>query len=121
MLAILTREVKNYLKSPLFWIGVVIVIFGVFLTVNPYLDTRYLAEGEEIANDYPGAVHEGEVYEGYVPSGEEQRREIWEHTIQENLIQSFHMSEKEAETAVTEMKGMDIKQACAHLEKEYSY
>lgn len=121
MLAILKREVKNYLKNPLFWIGVIIVIFGVFQTVNPYLDTRYLAEGEEIVNNYPGEVPEGEVYEGYLPSGEEQRREIWEQTIQENIIQNFHMSEKEAEAVITEMKGMDIKQACAHLEKEYRY
>lgn len=121
MLAILKREVKNYLKSPLFWIGVVIVIFGVFQMVNPYLDTRYLAEGEEIVNDYPGAVHEGEVYEGYVPSGAEQRREIWEHMIQESFIQNFHMSERETEAVVTEMKGMNINQACAYLEKEYRY
>ena len=29
MIAIFKREVKNYLKRPLFWIGIVLVIYGV--------------------------------------------------------------------------------------------
>lgn len=121
MLAILKREVKNYIKNPLFWIGIAIVIFGVFQAVAPYLDTRYLAQGEEIVNDYPKAVYEGEVYEGYVPSKEEQRREIWEQEVRRNFISEFHMSEEEAKAVIMEMKGMNVTQACSYLEKEYEY
>ena len=30
MKAVMKREVKNYLKNPLFWVGIVVVIFGLF-------------------------------------------------------------------------------------------
>lgn len=121
MLVILKREVKNYIKNPLFWIGIIIVIWGVFQAVNPYLATRYLAQGEEIVNDYPQTGFMGEVYEGYVPSGEEQRREIWEQEIRKTLISEFYMREEEAEGVIAEMREMDVTQACRYLEKEYGY
>ena len=38
MSAIFKREVKNYLKRPLFWIGIVLVIYGVFDATSEYLD-----------------------------------------------------------------------------------
>ena len=43
MTAIIKREIKNYLKRPLFWIGVAVVILGVFQNVRPYLETRYVS------------------------------------------------------------------------------
>ncbi len=34
MIAIFRREIKNYLKRPLFWIGVLLVIYGVFNAIQ---------------------------------------------------------------------------------------
>ena len=42
MIAIFKREIKNYLKRPLFWVGILLVIYGVFNTTSPYLMTHYL-------------------------------------------------------------------------------
>ena len=50
MLPILKREVKNYIRNPLFWIGILIIAFMIFQNVSPYLDIHYLAEGETIVN-----------------------------------------------------------------------
>lgn len=121
MFAILKREVKNYLKRPLFWAGMIMVILGVYGSVGPYLNTRYLSPGESIVNDYPDTIHEGEVYEGYVPSSEEQRRRLWEETIQESLIWDLQMEEKMAETVIMEIKDMDIMDACRYLEEHCRY
>lgn len=121
MRAILKREIKNYLKRPLFWIGVVIVIFGVFQQVSPYLGTRCLKPGEKIENDHPEGVYEGEVYEGYLPSSEEERRKLWENDVRETLTEEFEMSEKEAEGVLAEMKGMEVLEACEYLKQEYKY
>lgn len=121
MFAILKRTVKDYIKNPLFWIGIGIVILGVYETTEPYLKTHYLTQEEKIVNDYPEIVHEGEVYEGYVPSTEEQRREAWETAIQESLLLNFQMSQAEAEAVITEIRNKDITQACEYLEKEYQY
>lgn len=120
MCSILKREVRNYMRKPLFWIGIAIVAFMVFQAVYPYLNIHYLAEGEEVVNDYPETFRDGDVFEGYVPMDEELRREAWEEQIQETLISEFQMNHNEAQDVINEMKGMDIQEACRHLE-QYGY
>ena len=89
MWPILKREVKNYIKNPLFWLGIAIGVLIVFLNVNPYLKIRYWVEGETIVNDEPDAYGDRDVFNGYVPTEEELRREMWEERIQETLISVF--------------------------------
>ncbi|MCM1025839.1 MAG: ABC transporter permease [Roseburia sp.] len=120
MCPILTREVRNYIKKPLFWIGIAAVAFMVFQSVGPYLRIRYLAEGEEIVNDYPETFREGDVFEGYVPTDEAARREAWEAYVQETLVSELRMKREEAQAVIRETEGMDIMEACRHLE-EYRY
>ena len=40
MIAIFKREVKNYLKWPLFWVGVLLVIYGVFNICHRFSYTK---------------------------------------------------------------------------------
>ncbi len=117
MWPILKREVKNYIKNPLFWLGIAIGVLIVFLNVNPYLKIRYWVEGETIVNDEPDAYGDRDVFNGYVPTEEELRREMWEERIQETLISVFGMDNEEAQAVIDEMKEMDVMAACAHLEK----
>ena len=121
MYLILKREVKNYIKRPLFWIGIAVVVLMVFLNVRPYLDIHYLAEGENIVNDYPEIFRDGDVFEGYVPTKEELRREVWEEQIQETLISVFQMNHAQAQSLINEMHEMDIMAACKYLEKYNFY
>lgn len=121
MKAIIRREILNYLKRPLFWIAVVVVIFGVFQQLNPYLNIHYFTSEEELKNDYPETVHEGDIFEGYIPLSEEEHRSLWEKTIRENLLSGFGMDEDESSDVIQEMSGMDIKEACQYLEEQYRY
>lgn len=121
MYAILKREIKNYVKRPLFWIGIGIVIWGVYSCVSPYLDIHYLAPGETIVNNYPETIHAGEVYEGYVPSTDAQRRYFFENKIQETFVEYLGRTPAEADAAIDKMKDMDISEACDYLEKQYHY
>ena len=121
MKAIIKREIFNYLKRPLFWLAVVIVIFGVFKQLEPYLSIHYISSTEELENDYPDIVHEGEVYEGYVPSDDEERLEIWKEKIKEELTGEFGLSSDEAEAVIGKMRGMEISDAFQYLEEEYGY
>lgn len=116
MWSILKREVKNYMKNPLLWLGIAIGVFMVFQNVSPYLDIHYLAEGETIVNDYPQNYRDGDVFDGYVPTKKESRREMWEERIREVLISEFEMDNEGAQSVIDEMKGMDLKTACDHLE-----
>ena len=64
MMAIMKREIRNYLKRPLFWLGVVIVVLGVYVHLDPYLKIHYIRSEEELleifwAEDFPYPVHVG--------------------------------------------------------------
>ena len=96
MKAIIRREILNYLKRPLFWIAIVVVIFGVFQQLNPYLNIHYITSEDELKNEYPETVHKGEAFEGYIPVTTEEHRELWENAIQESLVSDFGMSNDEA-------------------------
>lgn len=121
MLAVFTREMKNYLKRPLFWLGIAIVICGVYSCVSPYLTIHYLAPGETIVNDYPETFRSAEVYEGYVPSTAEEQRKLFEQNTAALFIETWNMTAEEANAVIEEMKDMDISQACDFLETQYRY
>ena len=120
MWSILKREVRNYLKNPLLWIGIAVGIWMVFQNVGPYLDIHYLEDGELIKNDAPETYRDGDVFDGYVPTTKETRRQLWEKQIQETLISAFGMDSAKAQAVIREMKEMDLAKACEHLEN-YRY
>lgn len=124
MMAIMKREIRNYLKRPLFWLGVVIVVLGVYMQLDPYLKIHYIKSEEELlenfpADEFPDQVHDGDVWEGYIPCSGEEQRKLWENSIKEGLISEFSMNEKEADTVIEVLQGMELKEACEYLEREY--
>lgn len=121
MIAIFKREIKNYLKRPLFWVGIAIVIYGVFSVTSPYLTTYYLAPGEKIINDYPVTVRIGDVHEGYIPATPEKQRELWHEKLKQALIDEFEMSDSEAQDVIVKLADMDLEEAYTYLEKEYNW
>ncbi len=121
MWSILKREVKNYVKNPLFWLGIAMGVLVVFYNVSPYLNIHYLREGEDIVNENPETYGDGDVFNGYVPTEDALRRELWEERIRENLISVLGMDHVGAQSVIDEMKGMDIPAACTHLESYRFY
>lgn len=121
MIAIFKREVKNYLKWPLFWVGVLLVIYGVFNATSPYLTTHYLEQGEKIVNDYPDTVDSADVYEGYIPANPEKHREIWIGQIKQGLMAEFEMSDLDAQSVINNLADMELEEAFVYLEEEYDW
>ena len=111
MIAIIRREIKNYFKRPLFWIGVLLVIYGVFSDTSPYLHTRYLAEGEKIANDKPAISDEGEVYEGYIPADPKKHRELWHEQLKQALLEDGE-TDAEVQKVIGKIENMELEEAC---------
>lgn len=121
MRAIIRREILNYLKSPWFWLAIVVVTVGVFQQLNPYLNIHYITSEEELKNNDPETVYKGEIFEGYIPVNQEEHRELWENRIQENLSADLGMDSGKASDIIQEMRGLEIKEACRYLEEECGY
>ena len=120
MIAIIKREIKNYFKRPLFWIGVLIVIYGVFSNTSPYLHTHYLAEGGEIINEKPYTSNEGEVYEGYIPADTEKHRKLWEEQLKQTLLEDGE-TEAEVQEIIGNIENMELEEAFHYLDEKYDW
>lgn len=102
MIAIFKREIRNYLKRPLFWVGVLLVIYGVFNATSPYLTTHYLTTGEEIINDQSNTWHYFIIQNASMKqqSKLEQKRSIWKTTAMEN----FPVNSRRLKTGILPIK-----------------
>ncbi len=122
MRAIVRRELKNFLKNPLFWLGFIIVTVGVYQDTSPWLGLHYFRSDQEIAAlPEVEVISDGDILGGYIPVEPEERRKLWEQEIKEALEQEFQMTEKEAESVIETMSSMEIEDACSYLEEHYGY
>lgn len=123
MRAIIKREIKNYIKNPIFWIGIIIVIFGVYKTVGPYLNIHYFQSDQEIQNLVIEDESDREFIQGYIPSSGERQLEMGLAEIKSSFIKDFALSEKDAEAVIGEVRENNdtISQINEYLETNYQF
>lgn len=120
MKAIIKRELKNYLKNPIFWAGLIVVVTGVYQMVSPYLKIHYFKSDQEIQAIHVESPIDAEITDGYVPSSPEQQMELGSKVIRKNLIEELEMSEADADEIISKIRKMSIPEACEYL-KKYKY
>ena len=47
MKAIIKRQIKSYLKTPIFWVGILVVFIEVYRLLVPYLTIHYVEKDEK--------------------------------------------------------------------------
>ena len=52
MKAIIKRQIKSYLKNPLFWVGILVVFIGVYQLLAPYLTIHYVEKDEKLPTEH---------------------------------------------------------------------
>ena len=122
MKAIIKRNLKNYLKNPIFWTGLIVVLISMYQTLAPYLSIHYVKSDETFRK--VKMASDGDVMEGCIPATPDKERELWEKEIVKILQDTengFGMSEVEAEAVISEMKQMEITEACQYLKTEYHF
>ena len=122
MKAIIKRNLKNYLKNPIFWTGLIVVLISMYQTLAPYLSIHYVKPDETFRK--VKMASDGDVMEGCIPATPDKERELWEKEIVKILQDTengFGMSEVEAEAVISEMKQMKITEACQYLKTEYHF
>ena len=120
MKAVIWRELKNFLKNPLFWAGLLVALVGIYQNLEPYLGIHYFSDGE--LSPKPGAaVIDADITEGYIPAGEEKHRRLWEEAVARSLEQDFGMLAEEAEETMEKTRDMELEEAFVWLEENYRY
>ena len=127
MKVIISREIKNYLRNPLYWIGALIIMATVFLCLKDYLNIRWYSVDEILTKPDDVTEDDADVYYGYIAAdetvSEEEKYERGLDHVREDFIQVFGMSETEADEAVNDIKSrhMSIAETLSYMEEEYSY
>lgn len=108
MKAVIRRELKNYLKNPFFWAGLIFIIFEMYQILNPYLHIHYYQQGEEAPELDETLISDADITDGYVPSDSQQRMEAACGWIKKDMAQQLAMTEEEAGVILEEMCRADM-------------
>ena len=123
MKAIICREFKNYMKNPLYWLGIVVLVFSIYSCLSEYLDIRTFSSSQEVEQLKDARSTDADVINGYIPTTLEEQIDIGLNDIKQIFIDSYDMTEQEAENAIDDVKtqNLSIAGTIEYLEDEYQF
>lgn len=107
MCFIIGRELKYCFRQPIFYIGIILVLFYILFYVNPYLGITYYEKDKkftEVSEDKRGDV---EIYDGYIPAENQEKFDLALKKIYDTMLKMGY-DEEEAKEAVKEIKDEDM-------------
>ena len=121
--AIIKREVWNYFKKPIVWIGFVVMVMLVSQLLFPYLTLHYFQPGTKLPELSVEELADADVMQGYIPATKEQQMANVYKKLKQVLIEEMEYSHQEAENIITELaeKELSAKELDQYLEEHYSY
>lgn len=123
MSVIIGREIKNYLKNPIYWIGMLVIIVTVFICLSDYLNIHRYSEGEILDKPEDVTTEDADVYYGYISVKKEDIYENGLEIIRNNLTEHMGMRSKEAEDVISDIRSrnMTISETRDYLSEKYGY
>lgn len=123
MKAIIKRELKNYLKNPVLWIGLALMVFQLYQILNPYLQIHYFQTEKELQEVEPDNKSDVDIMEGYVLSTKEEQADLAYGRIKKAMVKQLDMTEEEAAVILDEMrqKNMSVNALEEELVEKYDF
>ncbi|MBR6403688.1 MAG: ABC transporter permease subunit [Eubacterium sp.] len=123
MKVIIGRELKNYLKNPLYWIGMLVIMVTVYLCLVEYLNIHRYSEDEVLEKPEEVTITDTDVYYGYITVDGQERYERGLEIIKNDLMEHLDMNETEAEEAINDIRSrnMTMSETISYMKEKYSY
>ena len=86
MKAIICREFKNYMKNPLYWLGIVILVISIYSSLSEYLDINIFSSSQEVEQLKDTRPTDADVMNGYIPTTSEEQIDIGLENIKQTFI-----------------------------------
>lgn len=123
MKAIIRREFKNYMKNPLYWIGIVALVVSIYSSLHEYLNICTFSNSLEVEQLEDTRPMDADVMNGYIPTDSNEQMEIGLNDIKETFIDEYDMTEQEAERSIEDVKAQNLSVAgtIMYLEDKYQF
>lgn len=121
---IIKREIMNYLKNPIYYIGAVLVFINVYGYAAPYLNIHYFTRDKEIKTlDYDTGLLDADIMNGYIPVSEAEMYQIGLKQIGKVLNEEFNMTTEESQAVIQKLQKskMSIAKMDDYLAEHYSF
>lgn len=123
MKVIIKKELKGFLKNPIYYAGILLIVFGLFQILQPYLKLHYWENDAQVASARLKNIADADIMDGYLPATEEEQIELALPDICRELRESLDVSKEETD-AITEMflkEKYRQDEISAYLIDHYSY
>ena len=123
MKVIMKRELKNYFKNPIYYVGILLIFFEVFQIMQPYLQLHYWESDAQVEAAKLEHRGDADVMDGYFPSTEKEQIEIAMPDICRDLNEDSGISKEETDQ-MTKMfleEGYSQEEIMNYLIEHYDY
>lgn len=123
MKAVIKRELKNYFRNPVLWIGIFVMAYGLYTMLIPYLQIHYFQSDQEIEVLEVESITDADIMEGYIPSTEEEQMQLALEKTQAEMQEQLNMTQQETQTIVDSLstKNLTIEQVADYLVQQYDF
>ena len=108
MKAIICIEFKNYMRNPLYWVGIIILVISIYSSLSGYLDVHIFSSSQEVEQLKEVSPTDADVMNGYIPTTTEEQIDIGLKNIKQTFIDSYDMTKQEAEQAIQDVKAQNL-------------
>ncbi len=124
MKVIIWMELKRYLRNPIFYIGAILVVLGVYSSTSPYLGLHYFNDESEIhtLEEY-SEIADADIMDGYIPAAEEEQYKMGLEKIGEVMVEAFDFSQSQKNELINKLteRNMSLMEVAEYMEANYSF
>ncbi|MGF7145160.1 ABC-2 type transport system permease protein [Anaerotaenia torta] len=117
-------ELKRYLRNPIFYIGAIIVVLGVYSSTSPYLGIHYFNdEGEIHTLEEYSEIADSDIMDGYIPATKEEQYKMGMEKIGQVMMEEFDFSQSQKNELINKLteKNMSLMEIAEYMEANYSF
>ena len=124
MRGIIKMTIKDIIKQPFYYIGLILCCCYVYVYVNlcQYLNVQYFENDSQIVTLDENSISDADIINGYIPVNDNEKEQLALSTIYKNLVEELDVEPNEAKDVIKEYKqGISIDDFANYLDENYGY
>lgn len=122
MRGIIKMTIKDIIKQPFYYIGLILCCCYVYVNLCQYLNVQYFENDSQIVTLDENSISDADIINGYIPVNDNEKEQLALSTIYKNLVEELDVEPNEAKDVIKEYKqGISIDDFANYLDENYGY